>query len=491
MSTQEEVGEGQGPLDPGGVGDGPAAGSAGAPGATGGSPLPLSQRRLTVGICTMTVAIAFESIAVATAMPVAARELDGIRYYAWAFSLFLIGMLLATVLAGRVCDRIGPSRPLLIGLGVFVVGLVVAGTAESMVQLVGGRFVQGLGGGVLNTAMFVTVAKAYRPAQRPRVFTFISTAWVLPSFVGPPASAWLTTHLSWHWVFFAVIPLAVIGGAMVLPTVLVMIRIPMPEVSAEQASGLRPAPVWAALAVAVAAASLQAAGQRLDGWSVGLVAVALALLVLGLPRLMPPGFLRLGRGLSSVILARGLLPGAYFGGEAFLPLMLVEQRDVPLVIAGATLTVGAVGWTTGSFLQSQRRLPLRRDQLITVGCANVAVGLALAGVVAFDPGLPFWVVAIAWVFAGLGMGFATASTSLATITLSSVDAQGRNGSSLNLGDALGSSVFVGLAGTLFGLLHPGGNLSLTFGTVLLSMSVVAVLAMLASLRVGPVTDAAA
>ena len=91
-------------------------------------------------------------------------------------------------------------------------------------------------------------------------------------------------------------------------------------------------------------------------------------------------------------------------------------------------------------------------------------------------------------FAGLGMGFATASTSLATITLSTVDAQGRNGSSLNLGDALGSSIFVGLAGTIFGFLHPTGNLATTFGAVLLSMSVVAVLGMLASLRVGPVSD---
>jgi MFS family permease len=454
------------------------------------SPLPLSQRALTIGICTITVSIAFEAIAVATAMPVAARDLDGIAYYAWAFSLFVIGMLLATVLAGRVCDRIGPSRPLLFGLGVFVVGLVVAGTAETMLQLVVGRFVQGLGGGALNTAMFVTVAKAYRPAQRPRVFTYISTAWVLPSFVGPPVSAWLTSHLSWHWVFFTVVPLAVVGGAMVLPTVRVMMRIPMPEVSDEAAAGLRPAPVWAAFATAAAAALLQVAGVRLDWWGLGLLLVALVLLGLGLPRLMPTGFLRLGRGLPSVILARALLPGAYFGGEAFLPLMLVEQRHVPLLLAGATLTVGAVGWTTGSFLQSQRRLPLRRDQLITIGCANVAVGLALAGVIALVPTLPYALIALAWVFAGLGMGFATASTSLATITLSTVDAQGRNGSSLNLGDALGSSIFVGLAGTIFGALHPGGNLALTFGLVLLSMSVVAVLAMLASLRVGRVSDPA-
>ena len=49
---------------------------------------------------------------------------------------------------------------------------------------------------------------------------------------------------------------------------------------------------------------------------------------------MPPGFLRLGRGLSAVILVRGLLPGAYFGGEAFIPLMLVEERGIALILAG-------------------------------------------------------------------------------------------------------------------------------------------------------------
>jgi MFS family permease len=69
----------------------------------------LSQRALTIGLCAIVVAIAFEAISVATAMPVAARELDGLSYYAWAFSLFLIGMLFATVVCGRLSDRIGPN----------------------------------------------------------------------------------------------------------------------------------------------------------------------------------------------------------------------------------------------------------------------------------------------------------------------------------------------------------------------------------------------
>ena len=55
-----------------------------------------------------------------------------------------------------------------------------------------------------------------------------------------------------------------------------------------------------------------------------------------------------------------------------MPLMLVEQRAVPLFQAGAVLTVGAVGWTTGSWLQSRPWLRIRRDVLITLGCCSVA-----------------------------------------------------------------------------------------------------------------------
>src|SRR3954463_16361985 len=106
-------------------------------------------RALAIGLCVAVVAVAFEAISVATAMPAAARDLDGLDLYAWAFSLFLIGQLFATVAAGRVCDRIGPARPMAGGVGLFAVGLVVAATSATMLQLVVGRLLQGLGAGVV------------------------------------------------------------------------------------------------------------------------------------------------------------------------------------------------------------------------------------------------------------------------------------------------------------------------------------------------------
>ena len=443
---------------------------------------PVSQRRLTVGICINVAAIAFEVIAVATAMPVAARELNGLSYYAWSFSLFVIGMLFATVVAGRVSDRMGPAAPLVVGLVIFVAGLLLAGSAEHMLQLVGGRLVQGLGSGLMNTAVFVLVAQAYSVTQRPRVFTFISTAWILPAFVGPPVSAWVTDQLSWHWVFYAVVPLVVGGGLLVLPTLRQLSR----SWTGYEGEAAAPAPLWAAGIVALAAAALQLAGQRLDWVALGLLVAGLAGLAVGLPRLMPACFSRLGRGLPAVILARGLLAGAFVGAEAFVPLMLVEQRDVALVLAGAALTVGSVGWMTGSWLQSRPWLKVRRDRLIALGCLSLTLGLTGTALVAFLPGLPYYLVAGAWIFAGLGMGLSVSSTGLATMTLSRDAEQGRNGSSLNLADALGAGLFVGVSGTVFAALRTTTDLSVTFGVVIATMAVLALLAYLTALRIGPV-----
>ena len=132
-----------------------------------------------------------------------------------------------------------------------------------------------------------------------------------------------------------------------------------------------------------------------------------------------------------------------------MPLMLVEQRSVPLVQAGAVLTVGAVGWTAG-FLAASPALaacPSRPVDYLWLLFSGHCIGpRGLDRVLARDSLTPF--VAVGWVFGGLGMGLATSSSSLAVMSLSTAAEQGRNASSLNLYDALGSAIFVGIAGTI-------------------------------------------
>lgn len=447
------------------------------------SPPTVSRRALTIGMCTAVVAIAFESIAVATALPAAARELNGLGLYAWAFSTLQVGTLLATVAAGRLADRLGPARPLILGMIVFSLGLVVAAMSQTMIALIAGRFVQGLGSGTMGVAISVCIARLFEPRLRPRMFSYISTAWVLPSFFGPPISAWLTRHLGWPWVFWAVLPLVAFAAVMVGPSLVALIRTPDPLVGQPRPSR-PPAALWAGGLAAAAVISLQLAGQRFDWVSLPLAVAGAGLLLVSLPNLMPRQFFRFGAGLPAVIVVRGLIAGSFFGAEAFIPLMLVEQRGLSLVLGGAVLTVGSIGWTTGSWVQSRPRLKLRRDRIITLGTCLVALGLAVATVTASVPAVWVGLIGVSWVLAGLGMGLAFASTSVAAMSLSPAAEQGRNTSSLALGEALGGSLLVGLSGSIFALLHPLGQLPVTFGAVLAAMCLLAVGGALLSLRIG-------
>ncbi|HET9871557.1 MAG TPA: MFS transporter [Propionibacteriaceae bacterium] len=447
---------------------------------------PVSRRALTIGLCTAVVGIAFEAIAVATAMPAAARDLHGLNLYAWAFSLFSIGMLFATVASGRLADTIGPARPMLGGLTIFAIGLAVSATAQDMYQLIAGRLVQGLGSGTMAVAIYVCIAQVFEPWQRPRMFSYISTAWVLPSFVGPPVAAFLTHRFGWPWVFWAVLPLLAIAAVMVVPSLLAMIRTPPTSVS--QPAARKPAALWAAGLAAGGAALIQLAGQRLDGVGAVCAVAGLSLLAVSLPNLMPRRFFHFSRGLPSVIVVRGLIAGSFFGAEAFVPLMLVEQRGLPLLLAGGVLTLGALGWTSGSWLQSRPALALRRDRIITLGAACLVIGLALAAVTAHQPDLWVGLVGVAWVIGGLGMGLSMASTSLAVMTVSTVAEQGRNASSLQLGEALGASIFVGLAGSIFHTLQTQGRSPAAFSAAIAAMTLVALASFGVSMRIGRIDN---
>ncbi|MBK8462133.1 MAG: MFS transporter [Nigerium sp.] len=267
-------------------------------------------------------------------------DLGDLQLYAWAFTAVMIPQMFAIVVAGRLCDRIGPTGPLLAGLAVFAVGVVVAGARTDDAGALVGRAIQGLGGGALNLALMVLTAVAYDPAERAGIMTWYSACWMLPSFVGPAVAAWLSETFSWHWVFWSVLPLVAIGPAFrrrrsrgcpprprrtPRPTPRRTPR-PTPRRPSRRTTLPPPAvPTHAAFAVAVGLALLQWAGQRLEPLSLVWGLAAVALLVVWFPKLMPQGFTPVAPGLSATIMVRGLMAGSFFGMQTFLPLMLTGR----------------------------------------------------------------------------------------------------------------------------------------------------------------------
>ncbi|MCF5951439.1 MFS transporter, partial [Xanthomonas perforans] len=174
-------------------------------------------RAATLGMVALVSLNAFESLAVAAAMPTVARELNGLPLYALAFGGALATSVIGMTAAGRWSDRAGPGGALAAGLLCFVVGLLVAGLAPSMPMLIAGRLLQGLGAGAYSVALYVIVGRLYPEVLRPRVFAAFSAGWVVPSLIGPGISGLIVQHLGWRWVFLSVPLLAIPAGLLLWP----------------------------------------------------------------------------------------------------------------------------------------------------------------------------------------------------------------------------------------------------------------------------------
>ncbi len=415
---------------------------------SGSSPAPSvfrgRHRGTTIGVVIVVTLVAFEAMAVATAMPTAVRQLHGLAYYSWPFTAFFVSSVVGIVVSGDIADRTGPARPVIVGLG----GLLVAGTAPGMFLFVAGRAVQGLGAGVVVTALYVMIGQAYEDADRPKVFVALSAAWVLPSVLGPAAAGLITEHLTWRLVFLGLPPFIVVGALLLVPTLRRLVP---------QRAG-RPGAVSRALWSVSAAAGillLQYAGQHPHWAALGFAAGGLILLAPALRRLLPAGTLRLGVGLPAVVAFRGLLGGAFFGAEAFLPLTLTTVHGFGPAQAGLPLTLTALGWTAGSWWQGRKEAG-ERHRLIRAGFVVVAVAVLGLAVVA-QPAVNGWVVAPVWMVAGVGMGLAMSTISVLVLRFAAPGQQGFASSALQISDVLSASICVGLAGVILGLVARGGR----------------------------------
>lgn len=443
-----------------------------------------SRRPLMVGLLLSVFLIAFQTMGILAALPTVMRALEAGQLYPWAMTVFSVGMLAAVMTAGQVTDRIGPLRPMITGIALFFAGLIFSGLAPNVWVFLLSRAVMGLGAGAMNLSLFVVVALAFRGAERANVMTWFSFMWLLPAFVGPPVAGYLV-GISWRLVFGITLPLLVVAVLLILPS----LRALQSGLDLSDAPRNRFPGATVAL-LASAPVGLQLAGQGFGIWSLVAGVVGALCLVVGLPRMLPPGAVMTQPGLGPVIASRALAAGAFFTCEAYVILGLQNLKGLSEVQAGFALTIGSVGWSIGSWLQSRAWVRLRRDQLITAGAACLMVGL-LAVAVFMSSATSMVLGGFGWTLAGLGMGFMMASTAVATMSLSTPTEQGRNNSALQVTEVLGQAVLAALAGALYATLLQPEQPVPTFTTVLMFLAVMAGVAVFMSIRIGPVVNESA
>jgi MFS family permease len=403
------------------------------------------RRTLTVGLVLTITFIASEALAVVTIMPVVARDLGGLRLYGWVFSAFMLGSMVGIVAAGRQADRYGPGRPFVAGLLLFCAGLTIGGLAPTMLVLVVGRALQGIGAGAVPAVAYVAIGRSLPEHLRAQMMAVLSTAWVLPGLVGPAISAAVAGLFGWRWVFLGLLPLVAATGTLAMPALFRLAKEPSPELKPASEHRFADGLAAAGGAGLVLAGLTTAAGSGQVVAGIALLVVGAAALSWSLRRLLPPGTFTARRGLPAVIGCRGLLTFTFFGADAYVTLTITTVRHHSPALAGLAVTGATLAWTAGAWLQSRLNGRWEARRLVRVGLAVIAAGLATMALVLL-PAVPVYLALAAWTVAGFGIGMAYAPISLLMLREAPAGREGWASASLSLADTLGTAMGIGAGG---------------------------------------------
>jgi EmrB/QacA subfamily drug resistance transporter len=291
--------------------------------------MPIAQRRQSVwvvfvGLMLVLLMAALDSTIVATALPTIVGDLGGLDHISWVVTAYLLAQTAVTPLYGKLGDLYGRKIVLQVGLVVFLIGSALCGAAQSLTELIVFRAVQGLGGGGLIVSTMAAIGDVVPPRERGRYQGLFGAVFGLASVIGPLLGGFLTTNLSWRWIFYVNLPL----GA--LAFVVLMATFPSrTDHVRHQVDYLGAGLLAAALSAIVLLSTLGGTTYKWGSPATILLAVAAVVLVVLFAlteRRVPEPVLPLrlfANRVFSVTSAMGLVVGfALFGSVTYLPLFL-------------------------------------------------------------------------------------------------------------------------------------------------------------------------
>lgn len=126
------------------------------------SPPALSVLLAYTALCTSIFLVALDTVLIPTALPTISESFhipDAL--YAWTGSAYLLANASSIPFWGTLADVFGRKPVLLLANAIFLVGSVICAVSVNAPMLVGGRAVQGLGGGGVNCLVYVCVSDLF------------------------------------------------------------------------------------------------------------------------------------------------------------------------------------------------------------------------------------------------------------------------------------------------------------------------------------------
>jgi EmrB/QacA subfamily drug resistance transporter len=357
---------------------------------------------------------ALDGTIVATALPTIAGKLGGLEHIAWVATSYLLASTAATPILGKLSDLYG-RRPLFqFAIVVFLIGSVLCAVAQSFVQLVIFRGIQGIGGGGLMAMAFIIIGDLIAPRDRGRYTGFFTSVFALSSIVGPLIGGFFVDNLTWRWIFTINIPIGIVA----LLVTSRALRIPHVK---------RPHQIdWQGALLMIASVMLLILAATWGGheyaWSSAVIRAMVVggLVVLGVliwwerrvPEPMIPVRLFANPVVATAMIALVFVGSLLYSTDSFLPLFMQAVTGASATRSGLLLMPLMLGVTVGS-VGSGRLVSIwgryKIFPLVGLGCAFTAVLLFTR--LAADTHRSY--VSVVQVLMGFGIGMTMPTTTTA------------------------------------------------------------------------------
>jgi DHA2 family multidrug resistance protein len=133
----------------------------------------------------------------------------------WVATSYGIAEILSITMAGWWSAVLGRKRLYLISLVLFMLGSMLAGTAQTFPQMLCYRTLQGLAGGILTPLSQAVLRETFPPRQQAMAMSIFGMGVVLAPAIGPILGGWLTDNYGWPWIFYINIPVSIVAIFMV------------------------------------------------------------------------------------------------------------------------------------------------------------------------------------------------------------------------------------------------------------------------------------